>query len=110
MSKRFFLTFVSNGKHSKIRWFCEKLEKTLRVLSEEKSKAYQTFFFRDFDLRYLKEFFLNFNKTIYTLNGLSFSDIKNEFDNYYKKFKLFEWSLLDFLMVYVDKLGPDNLI
>jgi Leucine-rich repeat (LRR) protein len=85
----------------------EKLGKTLSEL-----KVFQTFLFRDFDLRFLKEFlfFLNFNKRIYNLREADYENIKAEFDLYFEKFKKFEWSLLDFLMVYVEKLGADNLI
>jgi Leucine-rich repeat (LRR) protein len=75
-------------------------------------EKYQTFLFRSQDLRFLKEFFflLFFNKSIFTLNEHSYEEIDKNFKSNFKKFKLFEWSLLDFLIFYAKYLGAQNLI
>jgi hypothetical protein len=75
-------------------------------------EKYQTFLFRSQDLRFLKEFFflLFFNKSIFTLNDHSYEEIDKNFESNFKKFKLFEWSLLDFLIFYAKYLGAQNLI
>jgi Leucine-rich repeat (LRR) protein len=87
------------------------LEPLLKEYNQTNESKYQTFLYRCSDIKFFKEtfFLLFFNKNVYNLHDKSFVTASENFNSNFKKFENFEWSLLDFLVVYVEKLGATNL-